>query len=117
MQTNRLFLREFTRELIQQVLKKPIAEQMVFLGLEDVQSLQIELNKAEKRISSQPPTGKKWHIIEQSTEKVIGGCGFHNWLPEHDRAELGYVLFAPYRGKKYMQEALTSVIAHGFTEM
>lgn len=36
--------------------------------------------------------GIRWAITLKSEDRVIGTCGFHNWMKEHDKAEIGYEL-------------------------
>lgn len=116
MKTDRLYLRERTKQLLEKLLCQSSEEQMNFLGIEDPDQLQQELTRIEKRFSEKTDW-KKWDLIERVTQKVIGSCGFHNWYAEHERAEIGYSLNEKYRGKGYMLEALKSVIDHGFNEM
>ena len=54
-------------------------------------------------------------IIEKSTNRPIGECGFHTWNSTHRRAELFYLLREDaHKGKGYMKEALPLVISYGF---
>jgi [ribosomal protein S5]-alanine N-acetyltransferase len=102
---------------MEKLLEQSTSEQQAFLGIEDIEQLQLELTKMKTRLDNAIPDWKKWDIIELNTKKVIGGCGFHKWYIEHERAELGYHLYEAYRGNGYMLEALQPVIKHGFTEM
>ncbi|WP_256006912.1 GNAT family N-acetyltransferase [Pedobacter deserti] len=57
-------------------------------------------------------------IIDKFDDCVIGECSFHNWYPDHRRAELGYSIKTDaYKNKGLMSEALAAVIAYGFNEM
>lgn len=58
-----------------------------------------------------------WGIVHKEALKVIGTCGFANWIPDQRRAEIGYALSRKYWGKGYMPEAVRSVIAFGFRMM
>lgn len=54
----------------------------------------------------------------KSTGEKIGNCGFHNWFKDHQRAELGYDIFADHHKRQgYMTEALRAIIEYGFTAM
>jgi ribosomal-protein-alanine N-acetyltransferase len=117
METDRLYLREQVTELLKKVLKQSIPEQMIFFGLEDGKQLKQELAKIENKLSRQSADWRKWDLIEKATGTVIGNCGFHNWLPDHERAELGYYLHENYRNHGFMFEALNSIIKIGFDEM
>ncbi len=117
MQTERLHLRELTPELSGQVLGMTRVEQLVFLGLENDAALDEVLVKLKKRANNEYPGSRKWHLIEQASDKVIGSAGFHNWMPEHEKAELGYQLQKSYRGNGFMTEALKRIVVFGFEEM
>lgn len=59
-----------------------------------------------------------FYLIDQKTERCIGWCGYHTWYKDHDRAEIGYVLFDDsYMGKGIMTEALKPIIQYGFNKM
>jgi [ribosomal protein S5]-alanine N-acetyltransferase len=58
-----------------------------------------------------------WAITLKSTNKLIGLICFWNISKEHSKAEIGYELMANYQGKGIMQEALTTVVEHGFANM
>ncbi len=50
--------------------------------------------------------------------KTLGQCGYHNWVQDHRRAELGYNLCNLENGRRgYMTEALNEVLKYGFGEM
>lgn len=59
----------------------------------------------------------RWGIVEKSSGKVIGTCGFHNINKRHYRAEIGYELSDIYWNHGYMKEALQTIISFGFEEM
>jgi ribosomal-protein-alanine N-acetyltransferase len=48
---------------------------------------------------------------------MIGTCGFTNIYPQHDSAEIGYVINPAYRGKGIAVEAAMRVIDFGFSEL
>jgi len=48
---------------------------------------------------------------------VIGSCGFHNWIKNHERSEIGYEIHKQYQNQGYMSEAIKKVINYGFQEM
>lgn len=58
-----------------------------------------------------------WGIVDKEDNKLIGTCGFVNWIVDDDRAEIGYALSRKYWGKGYMTEAVRAVIAFGFSTM
>ena len=117
MKTNRLELRERTSRLEQWLLEQPIEQQLKFLGYNNMELLEIELVRIKKANAKGYTDLKKWDLILKESNTTIGNCGFHNWISKHERAEMGYILFEDYRGKGYMNEALTSIINYGFHEM
>ena len=59
----------------------------------------------------------RWGISLKEEDKIIGTCGYHNWVKGYFRAEIGYELSSDYWQKGIMTEALVKVISFGFTEM
>ncbi|PTX15076.1 ribosomal-protein-alanine N-acetyltransferase [Pontibacter mucosus] len=117
MKTERLILRERTKQVQKDLLRLPVKEQLGFLGLDTEEQLNAELIRSNKRLGNLEMKWLKWELIEKESQKVIGSCGFHNWYEEHERAELGYSLHENFRGRGFMHEALTCVIEHGFKVM
>ena len=115
--TERLILRERTKELLADVLKRPERDQLFFFGYSDPADLQREHDMFEKGLSNWKMEFRWWDILEQGNKIVVGAAGFHSWYTDHSRAELGYNLFEPFRGQGYMTEALTKIINIGFTDM
>jgi ribosomal-protein-alanine N-acetyltransferase len=58
-----------------------------------------------------------WGIILKEEQKLIGTGGFHWWLYEHSRAEVGYTISARYWNRGLMTEALKAIIEFGFEKM
>ena len=61
--------------------------------------------------------GIRWAITRKGDNKALGTCGFHNFKPEHFRAEMGYELGKEYWGQGIMAEALTAILGYGFNYM
>lgn len=59
-------------------------------------------------------TGCFWKIVSKETGVAVGICGMNGYLPQHERAELGYWLLPAYWGRGVMLEVLPVVIAHLF---
>lgn len=55
-----------------------------------------------------------WGVELKSERKLIGTCGFTELLPEHERAEIGYVLNPRYWGQGIATEAAMAVLSFGF---
>lgn len=58
-----------------------------------------------------------WGITLQGINKVIGTIGFVNFIPEHFRAEVGYMLNPAFQKQGFMQEALTAILDYGFNTL
>ena len=117
MKTERLFLRERTKELLDGLENKTLQEQLDFFGFEDVKKLEYEFVKIKKGLSNWRCEFKVWDIIELQSEKVIGYFGFHSWYVWHRRAEIGAYLNTDYRKNGYMGEAMKRIIQFGFDEL
>jgi len=61
--------------------------------------------------------GMTWGIEDKKNGRLIGTCGFVNWIPELKRAEIGYALSKEYWNKGYMTEVVRTLILFGFTNM
>lgn len=60
------------------------------------------------------PWSTDWALITRDEGVIIGGCCFHGPPDDSGRAELGYGLFSPDRGRGYMTEAVQRMIAWAF---
>ena len=61
--------------------------------------------------------GIRWVMTEQGAGQYIGDIGFHNYVPAHARAEIGFKLAAAHWRQGIMAEALRPVLEYGFTVM
>lgn len=61
--------------------------------------------------------GIRWAIMSKDLDKVIGTCGYHNYIKKSSRIEIGYELGRPYWGNGYAIEAVKAIINYGFNEM
>ncbi len=55
-----------------------------------------------------------WAIVERTSGKMIGTCGFTAFDLKNQSAELGYVLHPAYWGRGMMPEAVRAVLAFAF---
>ncbi len=63
-------------------------------------------------------TGITWAIsFNENPSKLLGTIGYWRIMPEHYRAEIGYMLLPDYWQKGIMKEALLAVIDYAFTAM
>jgi ribosomal-protein-alanine N-acetyltransferase len=58
-----------------------------------------------------------WAVVEKSSGKFIGTCGFSVFSPENRKAEIGYVLNPDFHGFGYGIEAVRKVIDYAFSEL
>lgn len=59
-----------------------------------------------------------WVIaLQEAPDTLIGTIGYWRIIPEHYRAELGYMLSPQYFNKGYMTEAIRLVNAYAFNKM
>jgi ribosomal-protein-alanine N-acetyltransferase len=79
-------------------------------------------DQAEKMISQfdemhAARKGIRWAITLRSEDRLIGTCGFNEWLKISRRGTLGYDLTPSHWNHGYMTEALRAVMDYGFKEM
>ncbi|MBT8327031.1 MAG: GNAT family N-acetyltransferase [Bacteroidia bacterium] len=116
MESKRIIFRERTKTLMETLIVSSLKEQMEFLGYSEPILTQTEVEKTKQSLRKIEQI--VWFdLIEKQSNKVIGSCGFHNWVKEHKRAEIGYYLHPEFRSKGYMVEATKNVIEYGFSEM
>lgn len=117
--TERLILRILTPEVYDFIYQNFSAEeQMKFLGLSSKEELAIEKNKYENGLSMFNKSFCLFQLIDKSSDKIIGWCGFHTWYTEHSRAEVGYhISVESFKRKGLMSEALPTIIDYGFTNL
>lgn len=61
--------------------------------------------------------GLRWGITLRSESRVIGTCGFHGWMKNHYKAEIGYELTPEYWRQGYMTEVIQKAIEFGFNNL
>src|SRR5690348_8669575 len=92
-QTSRLTLRKFTPELYKQLFSNysetEIKKIICCNGEEEYRKLKA---KVEGGMATHNLSFIFFQLVENSSNTVLGGCGFHNWRVDHNRAELGYHL-------------------------
>lgn len=63
-------------------------------------------------------TGITWAIaLYHNPDEMIGTIGLWRFLPEHYRAEMGYMLLPAFWKKGYMKEATTAVVDYAFNTL
>lgn len=56
-----------------------------------------------------------WAVVEKSSGRMIGTCGFTSIDIEHRRAEIGYVINPDFQRNGYAPEAARIVLEYGFS--
>lgn len=118
-ETERLLLREVTLEDAPDF----------FTGRSDPKAMQYICKPLHKTVSETEDLIKQikenilansaiaWAITLKEEGKFIGSISYHHIIPEHHRAEVGYMILPPYWKKGIASEALKAVLDHGFTKM
>ncbi len=117
--TERLILRKFTPEEFKHIFENYTESEIrKLLGITSDADFIKENEKYKKGYDSYNRSLVYFQLIDKQSNHIIGGCGFHNWFPEHSRAELGYGLtIEKYKQKGLMTEAMKPIIEYGFNNM
>ncbi|WP_447637770.1 GNAT family N-acetyltransferase [Flavobacterium microcysteis] len=118
-ETERLFLRKIVPETYHYVFEHFSEKELQeFLGISSPEKLQVEKEKFKNGITTHNKSMVLFQLLDKKSNKVIGGCGYHTWYLDHDRAEIGYALTDDnFKGMGLMSEALQHVLAYGFDAM
>ncbi|GAB3819847.1 GNAT family protein [Pontibacter rugosus] len=116
--TNRLLLREITPALFNQLfLAKTKQEIMDYLYLKNDDEFEEMEERYVKGITTYYTDFKGFYLLDKETNKVIGRCDYHTWVPGR-RAEIGYTIMnEQYKNKGLMKEALERILTFGFEQM
>jgi [ribosomal protein S5]-alanine N-acetyltransferase len=119
MATERLWLKALgAPEWHQLVSTRTDGEIMEFMGCDTAEELAMERLRYRDHHSGVNRSFLSFLLLERETGRVLGKCGFHNWMPNHNRSEMGYRLFHDAdKGRGYMKEALRPIVAYGFADM
>jgi ribosomal-protein-alanine N-acetyltransferase len=58
-----------------------------------------------------------WAISEKETDKLIGGCGFHDWHRFNFRIEIAYDIHPNYQRQGIMSASIMEVLKFAFMKM
>ncbi len=119
LETERLILRRLTPEVYKYVFSNYDNRQLIdFFGCISEEELEEERKKNEQGLSMYRKSVLIFQLVEKSSGKVIGWCGYHTWYETHYRAEIGYQISSDSGKRKgYMSEALPAVLDYGFRSM
>jgi [ribosomal protein S5]-alanine N-acetyltransferase len=59
----------------------------------------------------------RWAVVEKSTNRFVGTCGYKEWNRVSQKAEIGTDLAKAFWNKGYASEILTLLIPFGFYKM
>ncbi len=119
LETSRMKLLKVSEKELQFMFDNYSSQEIIdFLGLASEEQIETERKKLSLGYNT---FNKEFHVFYLSlkgTNKNIGWCGYHTWFRDHNRAELGYMLFdQKWMGKGYMSEALSTVLSYGFDKL
>jgi ribosomal-protein-alanine N-acetyltransferase len=117
--TERLKLRELNPEIYNHILSWWSGVDIKsWFGYKTDEEVEQERERFRQGMTMAGRSFLLFHLLERSTDRTLGWCGYHTWFTAHRRAEIGYVLNdESAKGKGYMGEALPQVIRHGFETM
>jgi ribosomal-protein-alanine N-acetyltransferase len=116
--TPRLLLKGITPALINELFKiKSKEELLLFFNVDESAYNRLkEMNKAG--MESFRVSLFYFLLVDKTSGKVIGECGFHSWNKAHHRAELYYHLRSDSDKRKgFMTEAVKEVLHFGYNRM
>ncbi|MBL1221663.1 GNAT family N-acetyltransferase [Chryseobacterium sp. L7] len=119
LETERLILRQLNSHDAEDLFEYFSQDQvMEYYDLETFKTLE-DAQNIIKYFNNEFEKGKgfRWALELKSEKKVIGTCGYHNWFPEHFRAEIGYELNPKFWRNSYMKEAILPILIYGFESM
>lgn len=118
LETERLFLREFTLDDAQLLIDLNSNPNVVrYTGDGPVESLEKAKDIIQNIISPQYPNKLgRWAVHLKSTNEFIGWCGL-KYIEQLDEIDLGYRFFEEHWGKGYATESSKAVVAYGFNTL
>ncbi|MEZ5016786.1 MAG: GNAT family protein [Flavipsychrobacter sp.] len=116
--TPRMVLEEITPESLAYIMANNTDEEIKnIMGYDDA-GLALAKERLEKGMTYYHITFKYWLLKDKTNNNTIGTCGFYRVYPDHDRAEIGYVMTGiSYREQGLMKEAAQRILKYGFEEM
>ncbi len=119
LETERLYLRRITYEDVDEIFAlRSEPEVMKYIPKPQVQTTEEALAHIaiiDENIDTNESIN--WAITFKGNPKLIGIIGHFRVLPEHYRAEIGYMLLPAYHGKGIITEAIKETLKYGFETM
>ena len=120
LETARLILKEITlddAEALYEIRKNPYV--MRYIDRPIPSSIDEVIDLIEKmKVMKENGEGISWGIfLKENPNLQIGNIGYFRSMPEHFRAEIGYMLIPSEHRKGIMFEAMQKVLEYGFNVM
>jgi len=61
--------------------------------------------------------GINWAITLHGDNRLVGKCGYNDWIKAHRRGDISYIVAREQRGKGIVSEALGAMLDYGFDQM
>ncbi len=119
LETQRLWLKEINPDILNSLFSSANDEEIIeFLGLSSFDELETERAKYTEGLTGFKRSFKYFQLIDKLNDKIIGRCGYHNWMLIHYRAEMGYnLLEGKFKRQGFMTEVIKPILAFGFEQM
>lgn len=119
LETQRLLLRKVTAEDSQDMFQYASNEEVAKYVTWDAHKTLKDTESFITFVLNQYKAHKvaPWAIEEKASGKFIGTIDYVWWKPEHNSAEIGYVISPDYWGKGITTEAAKAIIQFGFEHM
>jgi [ribosomal protein S5]-alanine N-acetyltransferase len=119
LETERLILRKITLDDLEDMFEYGSDEEVSRYVTWDTHKTTNDTKDFIEFVLSKYEKGKvaPWGIELKETGKLIGTVDFVSWSPDHNNAEIGYVLSRAYWGMGITTEAAYELIRFGFEHM
>lgn len=117
-ETKRIILKNITPAYLNQIFaEKTKRDILVEFGLEEADYKKLK-ERVKGGLETHAVSVNYFLMLEKSSFKVVGECGFHNWNRLHHKAELFYAMRNDtYKNQGFMSEAVPEVIKFGFLKL
>lgn len=118
LRTERFILRELENRDARELFKILSDDKVMYYYGSDPLVTVYEAKNVISYFKEQFTQGKaiRWAIADAQTNQLIGTIGFHNWLSQYHRAEIGFEVSQDYWQRGVASEAARAVLTYGFEE-
>ncbi len=119
LETDRCILREFTPDDVPAMFALMSDAQVTrYLGRQPMATMEEAAQRVDNFIHGfATQSHLVWAVVSKETGTLLGNGTLWNLIPEHDRAELGYILMPAAWGKGIATEICQMMVQFGFTTM